>query len=178
MDWEDFMLQQGEMNDLKAKNMALIGDNMTLSNTIRVLLKVKCKRSTTLSIELHECLDKYFDAVYAAVNRKSDMKSNDMLVWMLTKLLRGTNNDETSCVVLDTNAILYIEKSLTNPDITMHTATTIEQFATVVQAWLKQRIVRSDHEMSETFSECWLAILNDERFEGFLRRALAIYKQR
>jgi hypothetical protein len=178
MDWDDFMLQQREMNDLKAKNLALIGDNMTLSNTIRVLLNVKCKRSTTLSIELHKCLDKYFEAVYAAVNRKTDMKSNDMLVWMLTKLLRGTHNNETTCVVLDTNAILYIEKSLTNPETTIHTATTIEQFSTAVQAWLKQRIVQSDHEMSEVFSECWLAILNDERFEGILRRALTIYKQR
>ena len=177
MELEDFMNQQNELNELKTYNLSLLGDNMMLTNTIRILMKVKCRGSNALTIELHTCLEKYFDTIYVAVNRKTDMKSNDMLVWMITKLLRGTNNDETSCVVLDTNAILYLEKASSNKEH-MHTATTIEQFTTVVQTWLKHRVIQSEHEMSESFSECWLSILNDERFEFFVRKALAIYKQR
>lgn len=177
MEYEDFMKQEKEINDLRSQNFCLLGDTMSLRNTVDILLKVKCKRSTLLTIHLQDCIQNYFNGLYTIVNNKDDMKSVDLLVWFITKLLRGTYNTESSCIVLDTNAILYSEKNLSqNEDINI--VTTIEDFSIKIQSFLKQSVMSSGQEMSQLFSECWLVILNNEKFETLMRRALNIYKQR
>jgi hypothetical protein len=177
MEYEDFMHQQAEVNELRSNNLALLGDHLSMSNTIQILLKVKCKHASTLTIELDHCLETNFETIYKAVNRKENLKSGELLVWMITKLLRGTQNNEVSCIVLDTNAIVYLESALSQPE-PIYTAKTIEEFSTNIQNFLKQKVIGSPHEMGEVFSECWIHILNPERFETFVRKALAIYKQR
>lgn len=171
------MQQQSELNELKSNNLALLGDHLSMSNTIQILLKVKCRHALTLTIELEKCLETYFETIYKAVNRKDNMKSGELLVWMITKLLRGIHNNEVSCIVLDSNAIVYLEGASSQPE-SMYTAKTIEEFSTKIQNVLKQKVIGSPHEMGEVFSECWIHILNPERFETFVRKALAIYKQR
>ena len=177
MDYEDFIKQQNELNDLKTQNLALLGDKQTLYSTVETLLKVKCRRSNTLTIELYTCLCTYFEVIYKKANNKEDMKPGELLTWFITKLLRGVDNKETSCIVLDTNAIFYTEKALSQ-NTSIYIATTIENFSCIVQSFLKQNIINSKHEMNELFSECWITILNNEKFEMFMRKALNIYKQR
>jgi hypothetical protein len=177
MEYEDFMKQQQETNELKSINFSLLGDTISLQNTVALLLKVKCKRSTSLTINVQDCIHKYFDVLYEMVNNDDDMKSVDLLVWFITKLLRGTYNKETSCIILDTNAILYTEVTSSH-DNNINVVTTIEAFSIKIQSLLKQLVMNSGKEMSKCFSECWLVILNNERFETLMRKALNIYKQR
>tara|TARA_Y100000389_G_scaffold200308_1_gene240424 strand:- start:10484 stop:11017 length:534 start_codon:yes stop_codon:yes gene_type:complete len=177
MDMDEYICQQNELARLKTHHLSLIGDNMSLRNSIRLLLKTKCKRYSTITIDLYLCLQKYFSNIYLSVNEKEDVRPIDALIWMITKLLRGTNNDEVSCIVLDTNTVVYMDKSMSNEE-SMYVVTTIDQFVKQIQLWLSEKIIQSKQEMSELFTNCWVILLNDDRFESVVRKALSIYKQR
>lgn len=177
MDMDEYICQQNVISTLQTRNLFLIGDNMSLRNSIQLLLKSKCKRYSGITIDLYVCLQKYFNDIYTSVNEKTDVRPTDMLVWMITKLLRGTKNNEVSCIVLDTNTIVYMEKSMTDEE-SMPVVCTIDQFVKHIQMWLSEKIIQCKQEMSELFTNCWLILLNEDRFESVVRKSLTIYKHR
>ena len=87
--------------------------------------------------------------------------------------LRATHKNETSCMVLDTNAILCTENALSQ-NTPMYPATTIDNFSIDIQSFFKQNIINSIRAMNDMIFECWRTILTNEKFKLFVSKALSI----